>query len=385
MTTLGILGAGQLGRMLALAGYPLGLEFRFYDPAPGSPAGQLAPQDTAAYSNELALRRFAAGVDMVTYEFENVPSQTARFLADLAPVFPSPQALEVAQDRLAEKTLFQSLGISTPRFAPVDTLGDLQAALAHTGLPALLKTRRLGYDGKGQALLHSPEDAAAAFEQLGGAPGRRADLIVESFVAFDRELSMLAARGRDGACVFYPLVENRHREGILRLSLAPAAALDPRLQEAAEQCTGAILSELDYCGLLAVEFFACGAELLANEMAPRVHNSGHWTIDGAVTSQFANHLRAGLGWPLGSPAAVGFSAMHNLVGEVPPLETLLGIPQVRLHLYAKSPRPGRKLGHINLCAGTELERQAAMLRLAQALAQAGMPAPELEQAAQGQP
>ena len=272
MTTIGILGAGQLGRMLALAGYPLGLAFHFYDPALNSPAGQLAPHTVANFDDQAALQRFAAGVDLVTYEFENVPVEAVRLLAQTVPVFPPPQALEAAQDRLAEKTLFRQLGIPTPQFVALDSLAELQAAVRQTGLPAVLKTRRLGYDGKGQAVLHSLEDLQPAWQSLG-----EQNLILESFVAFDRELSILAVRGRDGCCVFYPLVENHHREGILRLSIAPALGLSPHLQQTAESYARAILERLDYTGVLAVELFEKAGELLANEMAPRVHNSGHWT------------------------------------------------------------------------------------------------------------
>ncbi len=355
MTTIGILGAGQLGRMLALAGYPLGLTFHFYDPTPGSPAGQLAPQTVAAYDDLAALQRFAAGVDLVTYEFENVPAQTVRFLAQIVPVFPPPQALETAQDRLAEKTLFRQLGIPTPQFVPVDSLEDLQAAVHQTGLPAVLKTRRLGYDGKGQAVVRSPDDLAPAWQLLG-----KQNLILESFVAFERELSVLAARGPDGGCVFYPLVENQHREGILRLSIAPAPNLTPMLQQTAESYAAAILEKLDYTGVLAVELFERDGVLLANEMAPRVHNSGHWTQNGAHPDQFECHLRAGLGWPVPQPVVTGFSAMINLIGEHPAAPEILQNPAAHLHLYAKSPRPGRKLGHINLCAASASELQTVL-------------------------
>ncbi len=368
MTTIGILGAGQLGRMMALAGYPLGLSFRFLDPAAGSPAGQLAPQNTANYTDEAVLEQFARQVDLVTYEFENVPVQAARFLADRVPVFPPPQALEAAQDRIKEKSLFRSLGIATPAFAPIDSPTDFQPALRLTGLPAVLKTRRLGYDGKGQRLVHSAAELGTAAEELG-----RRDLILEEFVAFERELSILAVRGRalesglSPQVAFYPLVENHHREGVLRLTLAPAPHLHPGQQEKAESLARAVLERLDYCGVLAIELFERRGELLANEMAPRVHNSGHWTIEGAPTSQFANHLRAGLGWPLGLTSAQGFAAMINLIGSAPPASDILDIPEAHLHLYAKAPRPGRKIGHINLVAPGEAELRQAIGRLRQRL------------------
>ncbi len=353
-TTIGILGAGQLGRMLALAGYPLGLRFRFFDPAPASPASHLAEQICAPYDDEGALRRFAEGLALVTYEFENVPVAAARLLERHLPVYPPPAALEAAQDRLAEKQFFQRLGIPTPPFAAVDDRAGLDAAVRQLGLPAVLKTRRMGYDGKGQALLRSPEDAADAWRQLGGQP-----LILEAHVPFTRELSIIAVRGRDGATACYPLVENLHRGGILRRSVAPAPDVTPELQEQAERYAARALDALQYVGVLAIELFevpgaaGCGAHspaLLANEMAPRVHNSGHWTIEGAATSQFENHLRATLGLPLGSTAARGHAAMLNLIGATPEPAAVLALPEAHLHCYGKEPRPGRKLGHITLRA-----------------------------------
>ena len=248
--TIGILGAGQLGRMLALAGYPLGLRFRFLDPAPDAPAGHMAEHMQAGYEDAATLEQFSAGLDAVTYEFENVPVAAARFLAERVPVYPPPAALEAAQDRLVEKTFFQKLGVATPPFAPVDSQADLDAAIAQIGLPAVLKTRRLGYDGKGQIILREPADAATAWAALGGAP-----LILEGFVPFERELSILAARSRNGETAFFPLVENHHRDGILRLSLAPAPGVTPALQAAAEQIASRALAALDYVGVLAIELF----------------------------------------------------------------------------------------------------------------------------------
>ena len=369
MAIIGILGAGQLGRMLALAGYPLGLRFRFFDPAPDAPAGHLAEHMAAGYADERALERFAADLDAVTYEFENVPVAAARLLERHAPVYPPPAALEAAQDRLREKRFFQSLGAATPPFAPVDTRADLDGALAAIGLPAVLKTRRLGYDGKGQRVLRAPSDLEPAWSALAGTP-----LILEGFVAFERELSILAARGRDGQIACYPLVENHHRDGILRLSLAPAPGWTPALQAAGERIATKALEALDYVGVLAIELFqttgrgardlgigeaqaaqAPGPQPLApglvvNEMAPRVHNSGHWTIEGAETSQFENHLRALLGLPLGSTAPRGCSAMVNLVGALPEPAGVLKLPGAHLHLYGKAPRPGRKVGHVTVRA-----------------------------------
>ncbi len=273
---VGVLGGGQLGRMLALAGYPLGLRFRFLDPSPEAPAGHLAPCLTGNYDDQEALESFTSGLSVVTYEFENVPASSVGFLAERLPVYPPPEALEVAQDRLSEKTLFRKLGIPVPPFAPIDTPEDLQSALERIGLPAVLKTRRFGYDGKGQVVLHRPEDAAPALHALGGR-----NLILEGFVAFEREVSILAARGRSGATVFYPLVENQHAGGILRISLAPAPNLTPELQAQAQDYAARVLEALDYVGVLAIELFQREGQLLANEMAPRVHNSGHWTIEGA--------------------------------------------------------------------------------------------------------
>jgi 5-(carboxyamino)imidazole ribonucleotide synthase len=379
--TIGILGAGQLGRMLALAGYPLGLRFRFLDPAPGAPAGHMAEHLQGSYEDAALLEGFSNGLDAVTYEFENVPVAAARFLAEHVPIYPPPAALETAQDRLAEKTFFQKLGVATPLFAPVDSRDDLDAAIAQIGLPAVLKTRRLGYDGKGQVVLREPADAATAWAALGGAP-----LILEGFVPFARELSILAARGRNGETAFFPLVENHHRDGILRLSLAPAPGTTPALQAAAEQIASRALAALEYVGVLAIELFQVPGDwelgigdwessvpspqspvpnrLLVNEMAPRVHNSGHWTIEGAETSQFEQHLRAILGLPLGATAARGYSAMVNLIGAQPDPAAVRAIPGAHLHLYGKPARPGRKVGHITLRADQSGELQ---VRLAQAV------------------
>ncbi len=363
--TIGILGGGQLGYMLALAGYPLGLHFRFFDPSPEAPVGRIASRVTAEFSDESALEKFSNGLELVTYEFENVPVAAVRFLAERVPVFPPPAALEAAQDRLREKQLFQDLGIATTEFMPVATAAALDPAVKKIGLPAMLKTCRMGYDGKGQWLVRTAEDVARAKGELpAGAPGtalgdspatdarNEAPFILERFVPFHRELSVLAVRGRTGETAVYPLVENHHRGGILRLALAPAPRLDPAVQRAAEDAARRIFESLQYIGVLAIEFFEKDGHLLANEMAPRVHNSGHWTIEGAVTSQFENHLRAVTGLPLGSTSAIGSSAMLNLIGEVPDSSEVLVIRDAHLHLYGKSPRAGRKLGHITLRAGS---------------------------------
>jgi len=353
--TIGILGGGQLGYMLALAGYPLGLHFRFLDPSPEAPVGRIAQRVTADYTDEAALEKFASGLELVTYEFENVPVEAARFLAERVPVYPPPAALEAAQDRFAEKSLFRKLGIATTEFAPVSNQSEFDDAVKTIGLPAVLKTSRMGYDGKGQWILRTAEDAAKAKSEM---PAVK--LILERFVPFTRELSVLAVRSRTGEIAIYPLVENHHRSGILRLSLAPAPRLDPEIQRAAERAAHRILESLKYVGVLAIEFFEHQDELLANEMAPRVHNSGHWTIEGAVTSQFENHLRAVLGLPLGSTGPAGHCAMLNLIGDLPESADVLAVPDSHLHLYGKFSRPGRKLGHVTLRAASP-ERLALRL------------------------
>ncbi len=359
MSRIGILGGGQLGRMLALAGYPLGERFVFLAPSSDAPAHHVGELWTGAYDDREKLEELARTAKVVTYELESVPVAAARWLADRVPLFPPPRALEVSQDRLLEKTFFESIGIPTAAFAAVDDERGLEEAVAQLGLPAMLKTRRFGYDGKGQALLRTGADVGAAWAAIGGG----APLILEKFVAFERELSMLAVRGRDGkSTAFYPLVENHHKDGILRLSISPApdAAV---LQKKAEEYASRILTELEYVGVLAIELFQAGGELLANEMAPRVHNSGHLTIEGSETSQFENHLRAVLGLPLGRPTALGQSAMVNLIGSVPSEHELLAIPGAHLHLYGKEAQPGRKLGHVTVRAETHAALQERLLQL----------------------
>ena len=343
--TIGILGGGQLGYMLALAGYPLGLHFRFLDPSPEAPVGRIAHRVTAEYVDEPALEKFAHGLEVVTYEFENVPVQAARFLAERVAVYPPAVALEEAQNRVREKRLFQQLGIPTTEFAEVNSTEEFDRAVKTVGLPSVLKTCRMGYDGKGQRLLRSKEDVDAARRELPSMP-----LIVEKFVPFTREVSILGVRSISGEIAFYPLVENHHRGGILRLSLAPAPNPSAGLQRLAEDATRSVLETLEYAGVLCIEFFEVDGKLLANEMAPRVHNSGHWSIEGAVTSQFENHLRGILGWPLGSTAAYGYSAMLNLIGDLPELAPVLKVVNAHLHLYGKVARSGRKLGHITVRA-----------------------------------
>ena len=356
--TIGILGGGQLGYMLALAGYPLDFHFRFLDPSPQAPVGRIAPRVSSEYTDLEALDKFAHGLALVTYEFENVPVEAARHLARKLPVYPPPQALEAAQDRLNEKKLFQKLSIPTTEFAVVESAGELGDAVGKLGLPAVLKTRRFGYDGKGQWVLRTREDLQNLQKEFPDTP-----LILEKFVSFDRELSILAVRGRSGETAFYPLVENHHRGGILRLALAPAPHLSDLLQREAELAARRILDALDYVGVLAVELFECDGHLFANEIAPRVHNSGHWSIEGAVTSQFESHLRAVAGLPLGETRMLGCSAMLNLIGELPEAAGVLAVPDAHLHVYGKALRPGRKVGHVTVRAGSPEQLAARLAEL----------------------
>jgi 5-(carboxyamino)imidazole ribonucleotide synthase len=354
---VGVLGAGQLGRMLALAGYELGLRFLFVDPTPQSPAGELAEQLCRGYDDPVALERLAR-CSLVTYEFESVPASAVEWLSTRVPVYPPPQALACAQDRLAEKSLFRELGIPTAPFFAVDSADDLSVALAQTGYPAVLKTRRLGYDGKGQFVLKSDSDQAPAWSALGGVP-----LLLEGFVRFQRELSLIGVRGRDGQTLCYPLQQNEHRGGILRKTLAPAPGLYAALQAQAEAHLSRLLDALDYVGVLTLELFEKDGALYANEIAPRVHNSGHHTIESARTSQFENHLRAILGLPLGATELLGHCAMRNLIGALPDAQQVLSVPDAHLHRYGKSSRTGRKVGHVTVRADDErtlLERLAQL-------------------------
>jgi 5-(carboxyamino)imidazole ribonucleotide synthase len=350
--------------MLALAGIPLGFRFRFLEPSPGCPACDLGDVIRASYDDREALAAFGKDLRVVTYEFENVPASGLRTLETLAPVVPSPASLAVGQDRLKEKETFARLGISTADFRAVDDRAGLEDAVRAIGLPAVLKTRQLGYDGKGQRVLREASDVEAAWQEMGAVP-----LLLEAFVKFRRELSVLCVRGAHGDVVHYPLSENVHAEGILRTTRAPAAAVSDRMRKDAEGIGTAVLEALGHVGVLAVELFDTDGGLLANEIAPRVHNSGHWTLDGAVTSQFENHIRAVTGLPLGSPEARGWSVMLNLIGSVPDRARIMGVPGAHLHLYGKEPRPGRKVGHVNLVAPSPegLEMRLALLGEAIAL------------------
>ncbi|HEU4664675.1 MAG TPA: 5-(carboxyamino)imidazole ribonucleotide synthase [Dokdonella sp.] len=369
MATIGILGGGQLARMLALAGAPLGLRFLVVDSAEDACAAQVAPMLRADWRDFDALADFARRIDVATFDFENVPADTAQWLTEHTKVFPNPRALATSQDRLAEKTLFREIGLDTPAFATVDSRDDLARAVERIGTPSILKTRRLGYDGKGQFRLKSPHDVDAAWQALGGAPS-----ILEAFVPFERELSVIAVRARDGEFRTWPLTQNWHADGILSASLAPAPHAEA-LAPVAFAHARRIAEELDYVGTFALELFVRDGCLLGNEMAPRVHNSGHWTIEGAPASQFENHVRAVLGMPLGDTSALGVNAMLNWVGELPPANPVLAEPRAHWHDYGKSPRPGRKVGHATFCANDAAEMRERLTRIGAALGRESQVAP----------
>ena len=365
MKTVGILGGGQLARMMALSAAPLGLRFLVLDTAADACAGQFAPMVVGDYTDEAALAEFASKIDVATFDFENVPAESAQWLAGRVPVFPSPRALAVAQDRLAEKTLFRELGIPVPDFADIDSRTALDAAVSRLGTPCILKTRRLGYDGKGQFRIKSAADVDAAWDALGAQAGT-VGLILESFVAFEREMSVVAVRGQDGEFRAWPLTENWHVDGVLSASLAPAR-VDAAMQAVALSHARKLAEALDYVGVFALELFCRDGELLANELAPRVHNSGHWTIEGSETSQFQNHLRAVLGLPLGDTRMLGVACMLNWIGEMPDAVAVLGEASGHWHDYGKQPRAGRKVGHATLRADTAHELAEALMRIGEAL------------------
>jgi 5-(carboxyamino)imidazole ribonucleotide synthase len=359
---VGILGGGQLGRMLAIAGYQLGIEFRFFDPNAGAPVGQIGQLIAADYGDRKALDRFLEGVEVVTYEFESIPLDTAKYVGDRAKLFPPLKALETAQDRLLEKQIFQALDIPTPNFVPVDSLGDLRAAVERVGMPLVLKTRRMGYDGKGQRVIRDQASIEAAWQALGGVP-----LIAESYVPFQHELSVIGVRDGEGREVFYPPVENVHREGVLRRSTSPPPSVTPEIAALAIDYCRRLMDRLAYVGVLALELFSVDGALLANEMAPRVHNSGHWTIEGAETSQFENHLRAVLSLPLGVTTPRGKSVMFNILGHLPRVEAVVAIEGAHLHLYGKAPSEKRKLGHVTLVAQSPAGLERGSRAVAEAL------------------
>jgi len=329
--------------MLALAGYQLGIEFRFFDPSSGAPVGQIGELVAADYGDREALERFLEGVDVVTYEFESIPLSTVEFVAERVKVYPPVEALAIAQDRLLEKKLFEHLGIPTPPFAPVETLEDLREAASRVGLPVVLKTRKMGYDGKGQVVIRDRSSIETAWKQLGGVPS-----IVEKYEAFQHELSVIGVRDPRGREVFYPPVENVHGDGILRKSTAPAPHATSEMTALAIEYSRRLMDRLEYVGVLALELFSVDGKLLANEIAPRVHNSGHWTIEGAETSQFENHLRAVLSLPLGATSLRGASVMLNIIGHIPSREKVLSVEGAHLHLYGKAPTEKRKVGHVTL-------------------------------------
>ena len=353
---LGILGAGQLARMMALAAYPLNIKCSFLDPAKDACAGPLGQLVNGNYDDKAGLATLATNADCVTFEFENVPADALESLAQQVPVYPPPGALLVSQDRLTEKNLFHRIGIETAPFAEVNSLAELEGAVNKLGLPAILKTRRLGYDGKGQAFIRNRDDLAQAWQSVGEVPST-----LEGFVSFSREVSIISVRGRDGETRFYPLIENVHRNGILHLS---TVLVNDPLQEQAEQMIKTLIDEIDYVGVLVLELFHVGDKLLANEFAPRVHNSGHWTIEGAFTSQFENHVRAVTGLPLGETKARCPAAMVNIVGTLPDTTKILNVPGASLHLYDKTPREGRKIGHVTICANTDKDLEKRIKQVA---------------------
>jgi 5-(carboxyamino)imidazole ribonucleotide synthase len=338
---IGIIGAGQLGQMLGFAARDLGIECRFVDPSADPPAAACGDVIQAPFDDPAALAELASTCDVVTYEFENVPVDALRLIEDKVPVYPPGAALRHSQDRLDEKRLFGRLNIPLASYCKVDGRDDLGAAIDSLGLPVVLKTRRLGYDGKGQFIIRDKDDVDEAWNALGGKA-----LIAEQWVPFDYEVSCIGARNTESDVVIYPLSRNVHVAGILRTSRSPIDA--PAIAGQAERHVRRILDELDYVGVLALEFFVKDDMLLANEFAPRVHNSGHWSIEGSETSQFENHVRAILGMPLGSVASVGHAGMINLIGAIP--DAVRSLEQGVLHDYGKAPRPGRKLGHITVTA-----------------------------------
>jgi len=354
---IGILGGGQLARMLALGGCPLGAQFVTLDPAPDACASAVSHHIVGNYDDRAKLEQFAKTVDVVTYEFENVPAESVACLSEKLPVYPPARALEVSRDRLKEKTLFRELGIPTPEFYAVNSIADLKEAARVVGLPAVIKSRTMGYDGKGQMVIKSADCLEKTWEQAGAV-----ECILEAFVNFTREISVIAVRSRAGDVKFYPIGENTHRNGILHHNIVANGVGDP-MQKAAEDYIRRLLDYFGYVGALALELFDVNGALLANEIAPRVHNTGHWTIEGAVTSQFENHIRAITGLPIGDTSATGFSAMVNFIGTMPDAAAVLKIKGAHFHDYGKAAKPGRKLGHCTICGDTRDEVAAKMNEL----------------------
>lgn len=355
---VGVLGAGQLGRMLAMAGYPLGHKFGFYGLNHDEPAAMLGHMYTEN-DDTRDLKNLIEFADVITYESENTSVDLVKNISQNTPVYPGADSLYYSQHRLREKNLFSELNIPCARYALVETLTQLEQAVAKIGLPAVLKTTTEGYDGKGQFVIKQQEQLKQAWSSIG-----EREAIVEGFVTFKRELSIIAVRNASNEHVYYPLVENQHHEGILRLTLAPAQQISAAIQQQAEQYMQKLLDKMDHVGVLTLELFETETGLVANEMAPRVHNSGHWTMEGAQTSQFENHIRAITGLPLGSTTPrQEFAAMVNIIGQHGDIEQVLKMPNAFLHLYDKAERAGRKLGHINVVADTEIELQTSLNQL----------------------
>jgi len=346
--TIGILGGGQLGRMLSIAASRLGFKVHIFEPSSNPPAGHVADRvTTASYEDVAALTGFANACDVITYEFENIPTQALDTLEALRPIHPNRRALATSQDRLAEKEFLQSLGLNTAPFATVETLADLTSAIASVGTPAILKTRRFGYDGKGQARIMTPEDAAQAFADMAGAPS-----LLEGFVDFSHEVSVIAARGQQGDIACYDPGENLHVDGILHKTTVPAKLSTSQSTDAVF-LAARVLNALDYVGVMGVELFVTPQGLIVNEFAPRVHNSGHWTQNGCVIDQFEQHIRAVAGWPLGDGKRHCDVTMENLIGDdMDKIAALAAEPNTALHLYGKADvKPGRKMGHVNRITG----------------------------------
>ncbi len=360
---VGIFGGGQLGRMMALAGYPLNLRFSFFDANRDCPSAPLGECLGDAEGSSAALEQFLASADVFTYEFENIPTAWVEAIASRKPVYPGVKSLAVSQNRLNEKALFEKLGIPAAAYRRIGSEQDLREAVVALGLPLVVKTVTGGYDGKGQFVLRTFEDIASAWSAL----GKAAPLLAEAFVTYERELSIVAVRGRDGETRCYPLAWNTHHEGILSHSIVPAPGVDAATCAQAERYITAILHELDHVGVMTLEMFQTSRGLYANETAPRVHNSGHWSIEGAICSQFENHMRAIAGLPLGVTDAIRPSAMINIVGRHPDTAEILAIPETHLHLYAKEERPGRKLGHITVTATDPAALNARIADVAQRL------------------
>jgi len=352
---IGIVGAGQLGRMLALAGYPLGIRCLFLDRSADAPGAQVAPIIVGDLDDPAKLDELARRSEVLTFDWENIPGSALAPLQDITEVRPPRAALEASQDRIQEKALFCKLKIPVAAHAPVDTEAQLARAVRELGAPGILKTRRLGYDGKGQFVLRSAQSVGAAWQALGGV-----GLIYEKFQPFSREVSILGARSAAGKIVFYPLSCNTHGNGVLRYGIAPFT--NPRLERTAQKYLRRVLNALSYVGVLAIEFFVVAGRLIANEMAPRVHNSGHWTIEGCATSQFQNHLRAICDLPLGSTRALGHTAMINFLGTMPDRDALLAIDGLTFHDYGKLARPGRKVGHCTILSKHARDRDHALRR-----------------------